>query len=57
MTQVITVHFKNVLLDEVKNSQIHVLSFDDSLNDVTQKCEMDVLIRFWDDAENVVKMR
>ena len=53
----IAVHFKNILLDEVKNSQIHVLSFDVSLNDVTQKCEMDVLIRFWDNTENVVKTR
>ena len=41
----------------MKKSEIHVFSFDLSLNEATQTCEMDVYIRFWDSLENEVKVR
>ena len=38
-------------------SDIHVHSFDESLNEVTQTCEMDLYVRYWDVACSQVKMR
>lgn len=32
-----------------------VWSFDEALNSVTQKCQMDVSIRYWDSTERKVK--
>ena len=31
--------------------------FDESLNDISQTCEMDVLIRFFDSSDNQVRVR
>ena len=50
-------YFKNLLLAEIKKSNIHVFSFDESLNDATQTCEMDVYIRYWNSDEMEVKTR
>ena len=50
-------YLKKCLLNIVKKSDIHVFSFDESLNEATQTCETDVYIRFWNSAENEVKMR
>ena len=36
-------YFKNLLLDEIKASPYYVLSFDESLNTVLQKDQMDVI--------------
>ena len=36
--------FKNALTESIKKSECYVVSFDESLNDNTQNCEMDVLI-------------
>ena len=44
-------YFKNLLLAEIKKSNIHVFSFDESLNDATQTYEMDVYIRYWNSDE------
>ena len=38
-------------------SEIHVYSFDESLNEVTQTSEMDLYIRFWDVNRNCVNVR
>ena len=57
VTHGIAVHFRNMLLDQAKKSKIHVLSFDESLNDNTQLCEMDIILRFWDESGNAVKTR
>ena len=40
--------FKSQLTDDLEKSDIHVFSFDESLNDVTQTSEMDLYIRYWD---------
>ena len=44
--------FKNALLDSIKKSEFCVVSFDESLNDNTQNCQMDVLIRYFDADDN-----
>ena len=49
--------FKSLLLDSLKKSDIYVYSFDDSLNYVTQTCEMDLYIRYWDIIDNQVNVR
>ena len=41
----------------LKKSDLYVISFDESLNDVTQSCQMDVLIRYFDSIDRKVKMR
>ena len=49
-------YFKTILNDTLKLSDIHVYSFDESLNDVTQTSEMDVYLRYWDVNDNHVKV-
>ena len=39
---------------ETAASEWYYINFDDSLNRVVQKCEMDILIRFWDNISNLV---
>ena len=49
---------KEILKDRVMTSDsCFVISFDESLNDVTQKSEMDSLIRYWDTVDQEVKVR
>ena len=43
--------FLNLLLSELNKSDIFVFSFDESLNQVTQTCEMDVYVWFWNVTE------
>ena len=50
-------YFKSLLMDTLKKSECFVVSFDESLNEVTQLCEMDLLVRFFDHLENKVKIR
>ena len=38
-----------LLHDSINKPPVYILSFDESLNKVTQECEMDLLICFWDD--------
>ena len=40
--------FKSQLTDDLEKSDIHVFSFDESLNDVTQTSEMDLYVRYWE---------
>ena len=50
-------HFKTLLIAAINKSPIYTLSFDESLNEVAQQCEMDIIIRFWDNNDNEVKVR
>ena len=34
-------YFKSVLIESIKQSLRHIVSFEESLNDMTQSCEMD----------------
>ena len=50
-------YFKFLLLSSINTSYIHVYSFNESLNEVTQTCEMDLYVRCWDVACSQVKLR
>ena len=41
----------------LKRSDLYVICFDESLNDITQSYLMDVLIRYFDSVYRKVKMR
>ena len=41
----------------MQKSDCFVISFDESLNDYTQNCQRDILIRYFDHVENRVKVR
>lgn len=43
------------LVLEVRRACYFVIAFDESLKKVVQKEHMDVLVRFWSDAEECVK--
>ena len=45
-------YFCEQLLTEVQDSQFFVTCFDEALNKVAQKGQMDIVIRFWDDTAN-----
>ena len=49
-------YFKDVLKEMLKKSDLYVICFDESLNDVAQSCQMDVLIRYFDSVDRKVKM-
>ena len=49
--------FKSMLVESIKLSECYVVCFDESLNNETQNCEMNVLIRFFDAKDNKVKTR
>ena len=44
-----------LLHDSINKSPVYTLSFGGSPNKVTQECEVDLIIRFWDD-DNMVKV-
>ena len=46
--------FKSMLNGSLQKSNIHVFCFDESLNEVTQTCKMDMYIRYWNDNSNTV---
>ena len=50
-------YFKTILEGVVKISDCYVISFDESLNDSTQTCQMDLIVRYWDSQKNEVKVR
>nr|XP_050024822.2 uncharacterized protein LOC126519248 [Dermacentor andersoni] len=49
--------FRESLVSELNQASYLVLAFDESLNKLAQKEQMDVLVRFWSDAEGSVKTR
>ena len=48
--------FKSALTESIKKSEFYVISFDESLNNNTQNCEMNVLIHYFDANDNKVKI-
>ena len=46
-----------MLSDSLQKSNIHVFCFDESLNEVTQTCEMDMYITYWNGNSNAVNVR
>ena len=53
----ITPYFREILKNEKVNSEWYTISFDESLHKVVQECEMDIIIRFWDNVSNEVQVR
>jgi len=50
-------YFRRILTEQIQKSEIYVISFDESLNDVNQKCQMDLMIRYWEEKDQSVKVR
>ena len=48
--------FKSILIDSVRKAEVFVALFDERLNEQTQNCEIDILVRYFDDIENMVKV-
>ena len=53
-------HFKQILKDGITKSDCYIydcysyiVTFDESLYDITQRCRMDILIRYWDSNDSV----
>ena len=56
INHVIAPYFKSLLLSSINTLGVHIYSFDESLNEVTQTCEMDLHAQYWDVACSQVKM-
>ena len=50
-------YFKDLLVKEIKAANIFVVSFDESLNKVLQEEQMDVQVRYWNEAAKQVNTR
>lgn len=50
-------HLKELLDKEISSSRYITPMFDESMNDTLQKSEMDIHLRYWDDATQQVKVR
>lgn len=50
-------HFRGLLYSQIEKSDIIVLSFDESHNDVTKTTEMALIVRFWCPIKNMVESR
>ena len=48
-------HFKSLL--DTKLKKVPIYTFDERLNKVTQECEMVIMVRYWDDDDDQVKVR
>ena len=50
-------YFKELLDVKLKKSPLYTLSFDESLDEITQESEIVVMVHYWDEKENEVKVR
>ena len=50
-------YFKDLLKAQLHTSDFMVISFDESLNESTQNCQMDIVLRFWNHEEEKVDVR
>ena len=50
-------YFREELKREASASEWYTVSFDESLNKTVQECEMDLLVRYWDNQTNNVQVR
>ena len=48
-------YYKNELIKSISDSIYYSVSFDEALNSVIQKCQMDINISYWDSTEHKVK--
>lgn len=50
-------YFRQEIINLVKGAEFFSISFDESLNDVIQEEQMDIIIRFWDTKNNETSVR
>ena len=50
-------YFRDILYNHLQKSDCFVISFDESLDDYTQNCQMDILIRYFDHVEDSLTVR
>lgn len=50
-------YFEKIIRDMLQNADYLVVGFDEAFNKVAKKQQMDLAVRFWDNAENEVKTR
>ena len=50
-------HFKDILMKSLQEAPFILISFDESLNSVLKKGQMDLLIKYWDNHKNRVVTR
>ena len=50
-------YFKNKLVDAVREAACYTISFDESLNKVSQTGQMDIVVRFWNSDDGRVSTR
>ena len=50
-------YFKNLTVSDIQKAGVFSVSFDESLNSVTQSSEMDIYVRYFDNVDNEVKVR
>ena len=51
------IYFRDTLYNHLQKSDYFVISFDKSLNDYTQNCQMGILITYFDHVKNRVEIR
>lgn len=50
-------YFREKLNNETYGSELHSISFDESLNKLVQECKMDIIVGFWDNLSNKVQVQ
>ena len=50
-------HLRQLLVDKINCCSFFTMSYDESLNIVTQTSQMDLVVRFWNTTENQVSVR
>lgn len=50
-------YFQSSLTDAVNKCEVFVACFDEALNRIAQRGQMDIVVRFWDSSRNIVATR
>ena len=50
-------YFKRLLIEQLNQSPWLIVCFNESLNKKSQTCQMDLLIRYWNEEKIQVKVR
>ena len=53
----IATHFTTLQLERLVKSKVYTIHFDETLNEVVQKCQMDSSLRFWDKTASEAVMQ
>ena len=50
-------YYRSMLISGINTSPFFSFSFDESLNECFQSCQMDVILRFWNEKKNQAEVR